>query len=790
MLYEFFINSFFFSETTNKTVGNVSSEYANFLAKNDDHSWEEACSAPADSVNNIKTYNKDDLLSYIDYGEPYEPVSSNFDLSEADFAPSIKTNPELGVSNGISNGHDESLSNDHEQFNFDHRRSGKIPQTTDVAINGFKENVSENFPMHNGNKDHMIDLQNTSVAKAEFVGKSSQFNEEKRPIQVVDIFTPVSEDAPQVPTPTTYLRSLMPVKHDDLNLHENINVKFNEGVPEQSNAEGGFNSEDADNKEDGRCHGIDGNSYFTNKSSTNSSYDTFIKNDLSNGNEISSLKKVNNVPSKSSNRPINHDPPNIAHGGDNKKVDEGYDSYDCLSRDNVVDGLQIKKEDNSPTPSLNLSDVISERHSLNEESIQASPKSEGKGESAPASLKTEQQDSFDQTALKTIDCESDATVKEATKHTVTASDKHEVGGFGEELEGTTTDRHEVVGFGQVLEGNTTDRHEVVGFGQDLQGATTDKHEVVGFGLELQVNDEDLDNYLRDIEGLSNSQDMDLSNSMLIDSDANIYPPCYSNIDQLSNENHKHECKKEGTSDLQDSSQTLNVDMQPNLKTEQNEQLPNQTTSSNEYIVKDQNCESIQPSASDLSPVESLTVQNMQLPSVEMGGARPKDANWHASKQGLSVISNELPKDLDEIKHFVDLGEEQENINSDVSNTEGYNSISENQVMENVQCEKADVSDSPVMRRFVPSESPSDMSRPHSWGPSGSDTLPIPQQKRPNSLNLPQRGELNGSGERSQQPFTFPYPANEEDETISPEVQEEAVQSEEVQGIYLTRHLLL
>lgn len=108
--------------TTNKNPGNVPSEYANFLAKNDDRSWEEVGHAPAESAPNWKLLNKEDNLSYIDYGEPYEPAG-NFDLSEADFSPSVSTKTETitpKLNNVLTNGHDRLLSYEHE--NYDHKK--------------------------------------------------------------------------------------------------------------------------------------------------------------------------------------------------------------------------------------------------------------------------------------------------------------------------------------------------------------------------------------------------------------------------------------------------------------------------------------------------------------------------------------------------------------------------------------------------------------------------------------------------------------------------------------------
>lgn len=84
----------------------------------------------------------------------------------------------------------------------------------------------------------------------------------------------------------------------------------------------------------------------------------------------------------------------------------------------------------------------------------------------------------------------------------------------------------------------------------------------------------------------------------------------------------------------------------------------------------------------------------------------------------------------------------------------------------------DMEDTPVMRRsHDPPPYTNESQRPSSWSPTGPALAVPPPQKRPNSLNLPSRGEMVvGNSERTQAPFRFPYQSTNA-ETITPESME-------------------
>lgn len=756
--------------TSRKPPGNVSSEYATFLSKNEDHSWEEVSRAPADSVPNWKRNSKDEYLSFIDYGEPYEPAS-NFDLSEADFAPSVKTKTETvssKISNGITNGHVETLENGN--FDFGRKNPDRILHTTKPGdltptMNGYHDTKST--PMHNVNNSQMIDLHGcdtTDSTENEFENVDQSVNYDdaynKLPIQVVDVFTPVSEDVPQIPS-TTYQQNAIPNNFYESNgkdsVEENIHVNLNESVPVNSAISHDINisklpsvrnEELTKNKPMEMIHNdLHAKTSFSHTSEKRVNELQSVKTELSSSptsdnlitelqsvkTELSSLPMPDNtktelqsVKSESLNSELtmkgtDQTQSNNTGNKDNKKADEGYDSYDCLGRDDANIILVVKKE---ATPTLDLSDVIFDNTASINDSVGGVPNNE------PS-------DSLEQTTVKVMD--------------------------NGELESSPNMT------GTTIQGNQVPKETTV---------KSDQSEVIGFGQEVNVDENDMDDYLKDIQ----DQDSVISNSLTLNSDADSVPPRYSIIDELpilgketSNENIHPSNQNEG----KDLSKTV-------VLSETQKELERISVGENIPICK----QSVQSEElkSAKNQTDGIDIQNMQLPSVEMGGARPKEINRHSDIHSITTISSEISEVQDkEQKHAQNIhenglavtGELIPEIDNDIHVVDVLEIEKSDQVCDQTGDEDND--ETPVMRRNNQPGTPSDLSRPHSWGPSGSDTVPIPHQKRPNSLNIPQRGEFTMTGERTQAPYTFPYPP-EDSENLSPEIQEDLIQNEDVQAV--------
>jgi hypothetical protein len=298
-----------------------------------------------------------------------------------------------------------------------------------------------------------------------------------------------------------------------------------------------------------------------------------------------------------------------------------------------------------------------------------------------------------------------------------------------------------------------------------------------------------------------------SSSLYCKSDANSFPPQYSKIDEHSStlnvEITNTDVANNDLKEQEKHAKEKNVDLEPktNLSEEHPEvELPSNFNDSlnNQRIPEcDQNIDKPMEVNSDGNQVNEMSIQSRQVPSDEIGGARPKDSNRpnsqlvmpkssveHSIKQDLNRISSDDENDIGKSHTKKSISEiDSKEIEIDTSwQCDNDNSYS---VCDQLGEDNSDLTDEmPVMRRNVQPSNQQDILRPHSWGPSGSDSVPIPQQRRPNSLNLPQLGDFNMSGERSQLPYTFPYPS-EDTETASPgTVQENITQNEEVQGIVL------
>ncbi|XP_063409366.1 uncharacterized protein LOC134692743 isoform X5 [Mytilus trossulus] len=798
--------------TSRKPTGNVSSEYATYLSKNEDHSWEEVSRAPAGSAPNWKRNSKDEYLSFIDYGEPYEPAS-NFDLSEADFAPSLKTKTETvssKFSNVITNGHVETVENGN--IDFSHKNPDRLLHTTKpgelaLTMNGYHDNKSTPMHMHNENNSQMIDLhgcETSDLTENEFgnVDRSVNFDDtyNKFPIQVVDIFTPVSEDVPQIPSSTTYQQNAIPnnfyQSNGKDNVEENIHVNLNESVPVNSAISHDINiskvpsvrNEDlTKNKPMEMIHNnlhakTQSLSSHTSEKRVNEikSVNTELSSSLTSDNtktdlqpvktELSTSSKTDNritelqsVKTELSSSPVSDNTKtelqseksenlnseltrkstdqiqsNVGGNNDNKKADEGYDSYDCLGRDDANSVLVVKKE---ATPTLDLSDVIFDNNASINDSVSGVPNKE-------PSI-----DSLEQTTVKALD------------------------------NGKLDLSPNMTG----IQGNQVPKETSV---------KSDESEVIGFGQEVNVDEEDMDDYLKDVQ----DENSVISNSLTLNSDADSVPPRYSIIDELPNlgkETSNEDLHRSDQNGLQDHSKTVVLPPKIGLSETQKEQ--ERISVGNNIPICRQSVQ-LEELKSARNQTDGLDIQNMQLPSVEMGGARPKEINRHNDIHSISTISSEISEVQDkEQKHAHDA----QNLNENGLTLSGElipETDNDILVVEVSELEKSDfVSDqtgdedndeTPVMRRNIQPSNPSDLSRPHSWGPSGSDTVPFPHHKRPNSLNIPQRGELTMAGERTQAPYTFPYPPEDTDETeeaedtenLSPEIQEDLIQNEQVQAV--------
>lgn len=760
----------FFSEsTTSKKSGNASLEYANFLAKHDDHSWDEVSRAPVESAPNWKIYNREENLPYIDYGEPYEPAN-NFDLSEADFAPSVSSKSETVPSklkNVLTNGHEETLRHEHEDYEYHLKNSENMlqePVSTDtystdgglVVMNGYhNNNVTGALSMHSVNNSQMIDLHGcdketmssaSKLLELDKSGKKLDFDDTycKLPIQVVDIFTPVSEEPPKIPVTTTYQQnSLTNSSYQSENFekekNENINVNLNESVPLHGNH---------DNRTVERADNSDVK--LINEGDLNKDENTSLKrlhNKLDLKHEMLLAKKINEMASNIQHLPVNND---------NKKADEGYDSYDCLSKDAVNDITPVKTENQFMPPNLNILNMSdNDKLSLGCKTVHEE-------------TKDQKLDSSDETVVKTLD---DNVIEKSS-----VPDVEKVSNVKLNLE---------------LEQENT---------------------IVGFGDEVRIDENDMDEYLKDIErpetsGNSMNYSISDSSSLYCTSDANSFPPQYSKIDEHSStlnvEITNTDVANNDLKEQEKHAKEKNVDLEPktNLSEEHPEvELPSNFNDSlnNQRIPEcDQNIDKPMEVNSDGNQVNEMSIQSRQVPSDEIGGARPKDSNRpnsqlvmpkssveHSIKQDLNRISSDDENDIGKSHTKKSISEiDSKEIEIDTSwQCDNDNSYS---VCDQLGEDNSDLTDEmPVMRRNVQPSNQQDILRPHSWGPSGSDSVPIPQQRRPNSLNLPQLGDFNMSGERSQLPYTFPYPS-EDTETASPEtVQENITQNEEVQGIVL------
>ncbi|XP_060082320.1 zinc finger FYVE domain-containing protein 9-like [Ylistrum balloti] len=195
------------------------------------------------------------------------------------------------------------------------------------------------------------------------------------------------------------------------------------------------------------------------------------------------------------------------------------------------------------------------------------------------------------------------------------------------------------------------------------------------------------------------------------------------------------------------------------------------------------------------------------------GARPKELTRPNSLRGLSVVPFEAPSDIS--KELVEVASPQENrevcetnegVSQDLTNSQTIQCIqaskcqsdgddklqtatvnlcddegvevgdtvtdASSHTLTEVEAGDVDMEDAPVMlRSHDPPPYVNESQRPSSWSPAGPTLAVPPPQKRPNSLNLPSRGDMVvGNSERTQAPFRFPYQAPSV-ETATPESME-------------------
>ncbi|KAJ8309617.1 hypothetical protein KUTeg_012824 [Tegillarca granosa] len=244
------------SESTPKIPGQeiTPSDYAYFVAKNEDKPWDDMSRGPITSAPTWNMYQNDDFVKTVSYDIPYTPVE-NFDLSEADFAPKIGvdekqtyTGPldtldknidteddkiyieqkEYSLEDKVVNGnivghhHNNDSLNNRNDFSYTIKPKAVLIENVDVnlsnsyindthgvednAIDIHSKGVAQNGNINNGGKTEKQFSDNDSHSpgsiqadQSVIAQNQSSVEDFKYPVQVVDKFTPISPEKSFIP---------------------------------------------------------------------------------------------------------------------------------------------------------------------------------------------------------------------------------------------------------------------------------------------------------------------------------------------------------------------------------------------------------------------------------------------------------------------------------------------------------------------------------------------------------------------------------------------------------------
>lgn len=296
----------------------------------------------------------------------------------------------------------------------------------------------------------------------------------------------------------------------------------------------------------------------------------------------------------------------------------------------------------------------------------------------------------------------------------------------------------------------------------MEPVTMDSPAVVGF-CDSEVDISDIDSYLGDVSG--NIQ-TDGQKATVHPEEPVIHSPDFMDCTQTGEQNSENVSK----SDLMETNsvtQPSQCDVQSNERVD----LLNTVQEPEQEQISQGEERSV---GKTVSPRESTDLENQDLPEPPLSpmGARPKEP-----LQPVTALPSELPKVLDArpkepTQLIVTHGEQNTEHTLLEQSKQGVNDTKSCvQMPDSAEEMDPDLAaaialslqesgiEEGLMRphdEYTQSEG-----RPHSWGPGEVGTQ---QQRRPNSLNLPLRGEPGH--ERLSAPFTFPYPNNTE---TSPEV---------------------
>ncbi|XP_061192554.1 zinc finger FYVE domain-containing protein 9-like isoform X1 [Saccostrea echinata] len=303
---------------------------------------------------------------------------------------------------------------------------------------------------------------------------------------------------------------------------------------------------------------------------------------------------------------------------------------------------------------------------------------------------------------------------------------------------------------------TLDSPSTVGFST----VTTNSKSAVGF-CDAEVDISDMDNYLGDVSG---NIEPDGQNASVHPEEPLIHTSDFTDSTQTQLQQSETESENVRTDKV-----IQPVSCDENVAGERLDLLNNGQETVSEQISQG---DEFTTENSDIQNESTTSLGDQDLTSLPPNmGARPKEP-----QQPMATPPNEPPKALEaQPKEFTDStvhSEQNTKENSLVQSEQVVNKY-DSCVQNNDSVEEMDPDlaaaialslqesglEGAVMRH--PGDNGQLVDRPHSWGPGDGGTH---QQRRPNSLNLPPRGEHGH--ERSSAPYTFPYPNNSE---TSPEV---------------------
>ncbi|KAK3108885.1 hypothetical protein FSP39_017895 [Pinctada imbricata] len=751
------------------------SDFAHYVALKEDRPWEDQSQVPLGTDTTWKLYpSHEHKLNSGGYDDPYIPVE-NFDLSEADFAPSVITADKSHLK--IENAVDRQLNN-HFQKDENEKGYDKSLQKSDVVI---KSNLSSQrddslglpkiqnsekfqyisvnnahiFEQHNGTVENGGDIQNHVINKNATNEKHSRpsgfglYNlpspNDKFPIQARDEFTPVYENQPFPP-------DLAPAVNARASMNGSLNV-----IPEHSYRFDDRSSLDSD------------------KLTLGNSLDRMSSDNSLIGSDSS--ETVPKTLSQSINTELNSQASSLSPHTEDRSVNDG-------SLDNSLTTQSLRES--QPLSDSQGADSLSSNYYIEPQSPQyvlTASESENQLQDYEKNVNEEKIESGDQ-----------------------------------------MNREEIVET-QAMNKNDLDQDCVSETTQ--QPNISDSSVIVGFSdMNVEMADNDLDSYLGDVTQESPSEQtrnevvsMESSTSQY-DKIRESSPLQYGSLENFrSNESKQEDVCRERSPEFSGNNNSnlpsydqLHPDTLTCNSNSTHAAIEGYTSSAVESEVSNEEIsvkmdDTPQEKTTNDQSSDSNDHQSPSKRTLGSGGARPKElpkqstgtmpTNDSSNNDNESLITSSQIGASNGIMECAEMTVDTEVVSdTNLSGIQVYPKESQTAPPQTEEELDADLAaaialslkdiEGEVDDKSIPQAQNGDDTSPQNS--ESVDQISLQQRKRPNSLNLPPLGEGNSGAERSHAPYTFPYPREQESSDVEqvdtpdnvPEVVEDETIAQSVQ----------